>query len=171
MRAGDTILVHAGLYTYSRYEYTNNASVNRTVPLDGTYYLTADGTPDMPTAIKAAGDGEVIFDGAGNFNLFNVKGADYTYFEGITFRNTEIAFWAGTQFITGSKGLTVRRCRFEDVGVGVLRRGQALRTGSRRRLQLHHRFPRWDQCGDIREPERVGVVGSGDPRRPQVSTA
>ena len=69
--------------------------------------------------IKAAGDGEVILDGRGNFNLFNVKAADYNYFEGITFRNTEIAIWAGTQFIAGSKGLTVKRCRFEDVGMGV----------------------------------------------------
>jgi hypothetical protein len=119
VRAGDTILVHAGLYRYNRYEYTNDPSVNRTVPLEGTYYLTADGTPDMPIAIKAAGDGEVVFDGEGNFNLFNVQAADYTYFEGITFRNTEIAIWAGTQFITGSKGLTVKRSRFEDVGMGV----------------------------------------------------
>lgn len=61
VRAGDTILVHAGLYKYNRYEYTNNATVNRTVPLDGTYYLTADGT----------------------------------------------------------KGLTVKHCRFEDVGAAV----------------------------------------------------
>jgi hypothetical protein len=65
VRAGDTILVHAGVYKYNRYEYTNNASVNRTEPLDGTYYLTADGTPEMPIAIKAAGDGPAIFDGAG----------------------------------------------------------------------------------------------------------
>jgi hypothetical protein len=119
VRAGDTILVHAGLYKYNRYEYTNDPTVNRTVPLEGTYYLTADGTPEMPIVIKAAGDGEVIFDGNGNFNLFNVKAADYTYFEGITFRNTEIAIWAGTQFIAGSKGLTVKHSRFEDVGMGV----------------------------------------------------
>ena len=84
-----------------------------------TYYLTADGTPDQPIAIKAAGDGEVIFDGDGNFALFNVMAADYTYFEGVTFRNTEIAIWAGEQFVAGSKGLTVKRCRFEDVGAGV----------------------------------------------------
>ena len=75
-----------------------------TTPLEGTYYLTADGTPEQPIVIKAAGDGEVIFDGAGNFTLFNVKAADYNYFEGLTFRNTDIAIWAGTQFIAGSKG-------------------------------------------------------------------
>jgi hypothetical protein len=119
VRPGDTILVHAGVYQYNRFEYTNDAKVNRTVPLDGTYYLTADGTEDMPIAIKAAGDGAVVFDGAGNFALFDVRAADYTYFEGITFRNAEVAIQAGTQFIAGAKGLTVKRSRFENVGAGV----------------------------------------------------
>jgi len=119
VRAGDTILVHAGVYRYDRYEYTNNASVNRTTPLDGTYYLTEDGTAERPIAIKAAGDGEVIFDGNGNYALFDVRAADHTYFEGITFRNAEIAILAGTQFIAGSKGLTVKQSRFEDVGAGI----------------------------------------------------
>jgi len=118
VRPGDTILVHAGLYKYNRYLYTTSDN-NRLMPLDGTYYLTADGTADKPIAIKAAGDGEVIFDGDGNYNLFNVKAADYTYFEGITFRNTEIAILAGTQFIIGSKGLTVKGSRFENVAAGV----------------------------------------------------
>jgi hypothetical protein len=119
VKPGDTILVHAGTYKYNRLEYTNNAAVNRTVPLDGTYYLTADGTPERPIVIKAAGDGEVIFDGAGNFALFDVKAADYNYFEGITFRNTDIAIWAGTQFAIGAKGLTVKHSRFEDVAAGI----------------------------------------------------
>jgi hypothetical protein len=97
VRPGDTMLVHAGVYQYNCYEYTNNPAVNRTVPLEGTYYLTADGTPDMPIAIKAAGDGEVVFDGSGNFALFDVRAADYTYFEGITFRNAEIAILHGDE--------------------------------------------------------------------------
>ena len=69
VKPGDTILVHAGLYKYNRFEYTNDPAVNRTVPLDGTYYLTAAGTPDKPIVIKGAGDGEAIFDGNGNFAL------------------------------------------------------------------------------------------------------
>ena len=68
---------------------------------------------------QGGGDGEAIFDGNGAFNLFNVKAGNYTYFEGLTIRNTEIAIWAGTQFIEGSKGLTVKHCRFEDIGMGV----------------------------------------------------
>jgi len=119
VKPGDTILVHAGTYKYNRFEYTNDAAVNRTVPLDGTYYLTADGTAERPIVIKAAGDGAAIFDGNGNFALFDVKAADYTYFEGLTFRNSDIAIWAGTQFIAGAKGLTVKKCRFEEVGAGI----------------------------------------------------
>jgi hypothetical protein len=119
VRAGDTILVHAGLYKYHPEYYTGNRTINATTPVEGTYYLTASGTPGKPIVIKGAGDGEVVFDGNGNFNLFNVKAANYNYFEGVTFRNTEIAIWAGTQFIAGSKGLTVEKCRFENVNLGV----------------------------------------------------
>jgi hypothetical protein len=119
VKAGDTILVHAGLYKYHPEYYTGNRAINATTPVEGTYYLTANGTPDKPIVIKGAGDGEVIFDGNGNFNLFNVKAASYNYFEGVTIRNSEIGIWAGTQFIAGSKGLTVKKCRFENVNLGV----------------------------------------------------
>jgi hypothetical protein len=119
VKPGDTILVHAGLYKYHPEFYTGDRTINATTPFEGTYYLTASGTADRPIAIKGAGDGEVIFDGNGNFNLFNVKAANYNYFEGVTIRNTDIAIWAGTQFIAGSKGLTVKKCRFENVNLGI----------------------------------------------------
>ena len=73
VKAGDTILVHAGVYKYNRLGVLNDPLVNRTVPLDGTYYLTADGTEDRPIVIKGAGDGEVVFDGARNFALFDAR--------------------------------------------------------------------------------------------------
>ena len=119
VKPGDTVLMHAGTYAYQYQYYANQTTINATTTFEGTYYLTADGTPDRPIVIRAAGDGEVIIDGRGNFNLFNVKAADYNYFEDITFRNTDIAIWAGTQFIAGSKGLTVKRCKFDQVGLGV----------------------------------------------------
>src|SRR5271169_678088 len=119
VKPGDIILVHAGLYKYHPEYYTGDRSINATTPVEGTYYLTANGTADKPIVIKGAGDGEVIFDGNGNFNLFNVKAANYNYFEGLTIRNTDIAIWAGTQFIAGSKGLTVKKCRFENVNLGI----------------------------------------------------
>jgi hypothetical protein len=119
VKPGDMILMHAGTYKYHPEFYTGDRSINATTPVEGTYYLTASGTPEKPIVIKGAGDGEVIFDGNGNFNLFNVKIANYNYFEGVTIRNTDIAIWAGTQFIAGSKGLTVKRCRFENVNLGI----------------------------------------------------
>ena len=119
VKPGDTILMHAGLYRYRADLYTGDRAINATTPVEGTYYLTASGTADRPIAIKAAGDGDVTFDGNGNFNLFNVKAANYNYFEGVTIRNTDIGIWAGTQFIAGSKGLTVKHCRFEDVNLGI----------------------------------------------------
>jgi hypothetical protein len=119
VKAGDIILVHAGTYRYHPEFYTGDRSINSTEPVEGTYYLTANGTPDKPIVIKAAGDGPVVFDGGGNFNLFNVKAANYNYFEGLTFQNTQIAIWAGTQFIAGSSGLTVKHCRFENINLGI----------------------------------------------------
>ncbi|MEO8129818.1 MAG: hypothetical protein ABI822_22140 [Bryobacteraceae bacterium] len=119
VKPGDTILVHAGVYRNHPEYYTGDISINSTTPYEGTHYLTASGTPEKPIVIKGAGDGEVVFDGGGNYNLFNVKAANYNYFEGVTIRNTDIAIWAGTQFIAGSKGLTVKKCRFENVGFGI----------------------------------------------------
>ena len=119
VKPGDIILVHAGTYRYHPEFYTGDRSINSTTPVEGTYYLFGSGTPEKPIVIKAAGDGEVIFDGGGNFNLFNVKAANYNYFEGLTFRNTQIAIWAGTQFQSGAVGLTVKHCRFENINLGV----------------------------------------------------
>jgi hypothetical protein len=112
---GDVILVHAGLYQGDRRNYVDAFSLT----FDGTYLLTAKGTPERPIVIKAAGDGEVIFDGDGAFRLFDVMAADYHIFEGLTIRNAEVAFWAGVKGVAGSTGLTVRNCRIESVGVGV----------------------------------------------------
>jgi len=117
VQAGDIILVHAGVYQ-SLYDWYSRESSTR--PVEGTYYLFGNGTADKPIVIKAAGDGEVVFDGRGNFNLFNVQKANYNYFEGITFRNTEIAIQAGLQMIAGASGLTVKHCRFENINVGIV---------------------------------------------------
>jgi hypothetical protein len=123
VQPGDIILVHAGVYKDDRYRYGHELMSRYTeccnTTYDGTYYLTASGTEDRPIVIKAAGDGEVIFDGDGNYNLFNVMAANYNYFEGLTFRNTLIAMEAGIKNIAGSVGLTVKRSRFEDIGVGI----------------------------------------------------
>ena len=138
VKPGDTILVHAGTLQISSGILHRRSHHQCDHAVEGTYYLTASGTPEKPIVIKGAGDGEVIFDGNGNFNLFNVKAANYNYFEGVTIRNTDIAIWAGTQFIAGSKGLTVKRCRFENVNLGSFHELLRLERFLHRR-QLFHR--------------------------------
>jgi hypothetical protein len=123
VRPGDTILVHAGVYQDQRFRYGHELLSGWTeccnTTGDGTYYLTAKGTAERPIVIKAAGDGEVVFDGDGNNNLFNVMAADYHYFEGLTFRNTFIAFEAGLKSIAGAVGLSFKHNTFEDIGIGI----------------------------------------------------
>jgi hypothetical protein len=104
---GDTILVHPGLYK-TTYSYI------------ATYILTRKGTPEKPIVIKNAPEaGDVIFDGDGCPVLFNVMGAHYNYFEGITIRNTDLGILAGLSQVTGCDGLTVKKCRFENVGISI----------------------------------------------------
>ena len=112
---GDVIVVHAGLYKGDRHNYVDPMSTT----FDGAYLLTAKGTRERPIVIRAAGDGEVIFDGDGAFRLFDVMGATHHIFDGLTIRNTEVAFWAGVKDVAGATGLTVRNCRIENVGVGI----------------------------------------------------
>jgi hypothetical protein len=116
IQPGDVILVHAGLYKADRLSYSDPLGI----PFDGSYVLTQKGTPEKPIVIRAAGDGEAIFDGNGNHRLFDVMAADYHIFDGLTIRNTDIAFFAGAKDVMGAKGLTVRNCRLEDVGIAVV---------------------------------------------------
>jgi len=115
VQPGDVILVHAGVYKDDRYRYGGPLGTISS----GTYFLTQSGTALRPIVIKAAGDGEVVFDGDGAYNLFNVMAANYNDFEGLTIRNTELAFQGGLKNIAGSTGITIRNCRFEDIGRGI----------------------------------------------------
>ena len=120
VQPGDVILVHAGIYKDTPWRYgVDDANPTLGGLFDGTLYLTQSGTPDKPIVIKGAGDGEVIFDGGGNFNVFNVLAGNYNYFEGITVRNTEIAFIVGEKNIIGANGFTLKHSKIEDVGRGV----------------------------------------------------
>ena len=121
VRPGDIILVHAGVYKDNRFLY---GGFDRTIaaygtPFDGTYYLTESGTAQKPIVIKAAGDGEVIFDGDGCQNLFNLMAGNYNYFEGITVRNTNVAFLLGIKNIAGASGFTLKHSRIENIGRAV----------------------------------------------------
>ncbi len=114
-KPGDTLLVHAGLYRPERLNYVDPMMT----PFDGSMSLTLKGTAEKPISIKAAGDGEVIFDGAGNHRLFDVMASQHHIFDGLTFRNTDVAIFAGQKEVTGAVALAVKNCRFENIGFGV----------------------------------------------------
>lgn len=107
---GDTILMHAGLYQSDRLNYVDP----QMTPFDGTMSLTLKATAEKPITIKSAGDGEVIFDGAGNHRLFDVMASKYHIFDGLTIRDTDVAilrptctfgitcFWEETRPIAAS---------------------------------------------------------------------
>ena len=114
-QAGDTLLVHAGLYKPERNNYVDPMMA----PFDGSMSLTLKGTVEKPITIKSAGDGEVIFDGDGNHRLFDVMASRYHIFDGLTFRNTDVAIFAGQKEVMGAVGLAVKNCRFEGVGFAV----------------------------------------------------
>jgi hypothetical protein len=115
VQPGDTILVHAGMYRPDRLNYVDPLAA----PFDGTFTLSLKGTAEKPITIKSAGDGEAILDGAGNHTLFDVMASAHHIFEGLTFRNTDVAILAGKKEVLGAVGLTVRNCRFENVGFGI----------------------------------------------------
>lgn len=113
---GTIIKVHAGVYKTDYNDYRDPGGLW----LHGMQTFIADGAPGKPIAIVAAGDGEVIFDANGSDRYFNIAAADYLYFEGLTIKNTRIAFYAGMQGLEGCKGLTVKNCRIEEVQYGIL---------------------------------------------------
>ena len=118
VQPGDTILVHAGVYKDNRFVYSgfDKSIAAYGTPFDGTYYLTRSGTAERPIVIRSAADGEAVFDGDGCDNLFNLMGGNYNYFEGITVRNTNVAFKLGIKYIAGSSGFTLKHSRVYDVG-------------------------------------------------------
>lgn len=115
VQPGDIIKIHAGLYNADILNYPDWHNV----PFDGTYWFAEKGTAERPIVIEAAGDGEVIFDGKGAANLFNVMGTDHHIFQNLTFKNVDRVFEAGRKGLIGASNLTIRNCRFEHVGEGV----------------------------------------------------
>jgi hypothetical protein len=116
---GDIILVHAGLYQSDRTKYLDYLRKGVGSDVFGTSRLTKSGTAEKPIAIKGAGDGEAIFDGNACSLFFDVMGANYLYFEGLTFRNADVAFLTGLKNVAGCSGLTIKKCRFENVAEAI----------------------------------------------------
>ncbi len=95
---GDVILMHAGLYKAGAAELRRPAddAVRRLDVADARRERSKS-----PITIAAAGDGEVIFDGAGNHRLFDVMASQHHIFDGLTIRNTDVAIFAGQKECLG----------------------------------------------------------------------
>lgn len=116
VQPGDIILVHAGTYKADLLDYVDPHGI----PFDGTYVLNVKASEEKPIVIRGAGDGAAIFDGNGAHRLFDIMGTEHHIFENLTFRNTDIVFSAGTKGVVGASNLTIRNCRMEDVGLGLI---------------------------------------------------
>ncbi len=123
LKPGGTILVHAGTYKADRYAYRDGHGLM----YFGTHF-PAHFSPHMkwmggekPEAltIKAAGDGEVILDGADCNILMDLTATVPVVIEGITFQNADAAIVAGERGGVPCAGLTLRNCTFRNVQVGV----------------------------------------------------
>jgi hypothetical protein len=53
VKAGDVIMVHAGVYKYHPEFYTGDRKINATTPFEGTYYLTGAVRPTNRSSSKA----------------------------------------------------------------------------------------------------------------------
>jgi hypothetical protein len=113
-RPGDQVLLHAGVYR-------------------GSWTLSRGGTAERPLVVRGAGDGEAVIEGNRSRQVVDLHKADHVAFEDLVFRDPGagdgghtadgVVLLAGNVsqgVVPGCKGLVVRRCRFEDFGVGVM---------------------------------------------------
>jgi len=115
VRPGDTILVHRGERLL---DHGQKSHWGPCYFYNSTIVLNLKGTPDRPITIR--GEGRPVFDGVGNYKIFDVQGSEHLVIEGLHFKNASFAVYKGQQTVRRPVvGLTVRNCRFEDVGCGV----------------------------------------------------
>ena len=115
VRSGDTIIVHRG---ETLLDHSKKSHWGPCYFYNSTIVLNLKGMPDRPITIR--GEGRPVFDGVGNYKIFDVQGSEHLVIEGLHFKNASFAVYKGEQTVRRPVvGLTVRRCRFEDVGCGV----------------------------------------------------
>ncbi len=116
VKPGDTVLIHAGTYKVNKLNYRDKLFQG---PKWGVWRHWGGGEPGNPVIFKAAGDGEVIFDGDGNMGIFEVSAGHHIWIDGLTFRNAQSAIIAGQDGLGLCEGLTVTNCKFENVAMPI----------------------------------------------------
>ena len=113
---GDTILMHAGLYRPERLNYVD--------PHDDA--LRRHDVADAEGHCRKADHDQGRRRRRGDLRRRRQSHAvrrdgrrSHHIFDGLTIRNTDVAILAGQKEVVGAVGLTVKNCRFENVGFGV----------------------------------------------------
>ena len=101
VQPGDVILVHAGLYVGDRFHYMNGRPAPAIWPSEiSSTALTISlraARAEKPIVIKAAGDGEVIFDGAGCQTFFNLMARTTTTSKASRFATRTWLSWSASK--------------------------------------------------------------------------
>jgi hypothetical protein len=157
---GTTLVLHAGVYKGNPTDYREINALHFT----GSYNLAPrSGAAGKPMLVKAAGDGEVIIDGAGAHVLFDCVGAKHVHFEGLTIRNCGIAFQLSDKpHREPSEHITIKNCTIKDIRV-VAYGGH---PGNRRVYIGDNRFQGRQKkivgsWGDFTSAAAVGLSGRG----------
>jgi hypothetical protein len=141
-RPGDILTLHAGVYR-------------------GPFAAALKGESARPIVIRAAGDGEVILEGAGhNSDLLDLDGAEYVHLEQVSFRHARTAIRAGKRGQAGAIGLVVRGCKFSDVVSGIVATSENSRDWYLADNDLEGINPAWyPRPGDNKymEPAHTGI--------------
>ena len=145
---GDVLLLHGGIY-------------KTPAPLE----LTRSGEAGKPIVFRGAGDGEAILEGQGHeVDLLRIARADHLMFENLTLRRARFAIRAGEKGGPGASGLTVRRCRIENVVYGI---GNTSDKANNWYIADNHIIginPQWyprPTDGSYMKPGHTGVNGYG----------
>ena len=153
---GDVILIHAGTY-------------------QERFVFSKSGTPEKPIVLRGAGDGESVLLGSGREFMIDVHEADHLFFENLTIRDPGtgdgayksrggVAIYGGAvdHGNPGCRGLVVRRCRFEDIGTGILASDGACRDFYIADNVFIGRNPTWERLkSELRSGVGIWIGGQG----------
>jgi hypothetical protein len=147
---GDVLLVHRGSYSVAEAEKNSRTD----------YVLDKAATARRPVVIRAAGDGEAVFDGGGAIALFDCQGSQHHFFEGLTLRNADHLLYAGRQ--RGAEGLVVRRCRFEESNYPIFALNGSCRDFYIADSEFIGSHPEWHPHGERKnDSHAVWLQGQG----------
>jgi Malectin domain/Right handed beta helix region len=129
VKGGEILLLHAGVYKGKRFDKRDGRGhLQFMYPGWHGFPLRIKATAEKPLVIKAAGDGEVVIDGDGMPEGFDLRGAKHVIIEGITFQNCGMTLHlSDPDVVEPSEDITIRNCIFRDIAFAAC----GMHTGNR----------------------------------------